>query len=119
MSATIQLYGIPNCDTVKKARAALAERGIAYDFHDFKRQGVDETMISDWLVQVGWQQLLKKTGPTWARLPQNAKEAITDDASALPVLLAHPNIIKRPVLVRDGKVLATGYNEQTYAELKP
>ena len=118
MSSKNKLYGIPNCDTVKKARAALAARGIEYEFHDFKKQGVSEALIAGWLKQVGWQRLLKKTGPTWAKLPQEVKASIQDDASALPVLLSQPNVIKRPVLVKDGKVIATGYNEQEYAELK-
>ncbi len=113
----MKLYGIPNCDTVKKARAALAVRGIAYEFHDFKKQGVNEAMVSSWIKQVGWQKLLKKSGPTWSKLAPEIKASIRDDASALPVLLAHPNVIKRPVLVQDGKVLATGFNEQEYAEL--
>lgn len=114
----MKLYGIPNCDTVKKARAALAARGIEYEFHDFKKHGVTEAMLAGWLKQIGWQRLLKKTGPTWSKLPQEVKDSITDDASALPVLLQNPNIIKRPVLESKGKVLATGYNENEYKELK-
>lgn len=115
----MKLYGIPNCDTVKKARAALAARGIAYEFHDFKKQGVTEVMLADWLKQVGWQKLLKKTGPTWGKLPPEVKAGIQDDASALALMLQQPNVIKRPVLVQNGKVLATGYNETEYAGLNP
>lgn len=115
----MKLYGIPNCGTVKKARAALEARGIAYDFHDFKKNGVTETMLSGWLKQVGWQKLLKKTGPTWCQLPDEVKSAIKDDASALALMLEKPNVIKRPVLESKGKVLATGFNEKEYEELKP
>ena len=114
----MNLYGIPNCDTVKKARPALAARGITYEFHDFKKHGVTEALLAGWLKQVGWQRLLKKTGPTWGKLPQEVKECIKDDASALALLLQHPNIIKRPVLESNGKVLATGFNESEYIELR-
>ncbi len=113
----MKLYGIPNCDTVKKARKALAERGVDYEFHDFKKHGVNETMLAGWMQQVGWKKLLKKTGPTWGKLPQEVKDSIQDDASALALMLQHPNVIKRPVLERDGKVLATGYDESEYQNL--
>lgn len=113
------LYGIPSCDTVKKARAALAARGIAYEFHDYKKQPIPEALLKDWLKQVGWQKLLKKTGPTWGQLPDAVKAAIKDDASALALMLEKPNVIKRPVLVQNGKVLTTGFNEQEYKTLQP
>lgn len=113
----MKLYGIPNCGTVKKARAFLEAQGIAYEFHDFKKQGVSETLIAGWLQQVGWQKLLKKTGPTWGQLPDTVKASIKDDASALALMLEKPNVIKRPVLERDGKVLATGFAETNYAQL--
>jgi Spx/MgsR family transcriptional regulator len=115
----MKLYGIPNCDTVKKARAALTARGIEYEFHDFKKQGVTEALLADWLKQVGWQKLLKKTGPTWGKLPQEVKGSIKDDASALALMQQQPNIIKRPVLVNDGKVLATGYKPEEYELIQP
>ncbi|MDZ4202475.1 MAG: arsenate reductase [Gallionella sp.] len=114
----MKLYGIPNCGTVKKARAALDARGIAYEFHDFKKLGVTETMLSGWLKQIGWQKLLKKTGPTWAQLPDTVKASIKDDASALALMLEKPNVIKRPVLERNGKVLATGFSEADYEKIK-
>ncbi len=113
-----KLYGIPNCDTVKKSRTWLAEHGVAYEFHDFKKHGVTEALIANWLIQVGWQRLLKKTGLTWGKLPTEVKADMQDDAAALSLMLQHPNIIKRPVLVRDGKVLATGFNPTEYANLK-
>ncbi len=113
----MKLYGIPNCSTVKKARSWLDEHGMSYEFHDFKKQGVSETLLSSWLKQVGWQKLLKKTGPTWGQLPDAVKASIKDDASALALMLEKPNVIKRPVLERKGKVLATGFNEKEYKEL--
>jgi arsenate reductase len=113
----MKLYGIPNCDTVKKARAFLGAHDVAYEFHDFKKQGVDKAMLSAWLKQTGWQKLLKKTGPTWGKLPDVVKASIKDDASALALMLEQPNVIKRPVLEKNGKVLATGFAEADYEKL--
>ena len=115
----MKLYGIANCGTVKKARAALEQHGIVYQFHDFKKDGVSRELIAGWLAQVGWQKLLKKTGPTWGQLPEAIKAGIKDDASALALMLEKPNVIKRPVLVKDGKVLATGFSESEYQALWP
>lgn len=112
----MKLYGIPNCGTVKKARAFLEDHGVAYDFHDFKKNGVSEAMLAGWLQQVGWQKLLKKTGPTWGQLPEAVKAAIKDDASALTLMLEKPNVIKRPVLEQNGKVLTTGFAEADYEQ---
>ncbi len=113
----MKLYGIAGCDTVKKARAFLEQRGIAYQFHDFRKDGVDEKLISAWLQQAGWQKLLKKTGPTWSRLPDEAKAAVMDDASVLGLMLDKPNVIRRPVLEQDGKLLAAGFNQTEYENL--
>jgi arsenate reductase len=113
----MKLYGIPNCDTVKKARAFLAAHGVDYEFHDFKKQGVSEALLSGWLKQIGWQKLLKKTGPTWGKLPDAVKASITSDAAALALMLEHPNVIKRPVLEKNGKVLATGFAEADYEKI--
>jgi Spx/MgsR family transcriptional regulator len=114
----MKLYGIPNCDTVKKARSWLDEHGISYEFHDFKKHGITEEILSGWLKQVGWQKLLKKTGPTWGQLPDAVKASIKDDASALTLMLEKPNVIKRPVLEQHGKVLMTGFKNTDYENLK-
>lgn len=113
----MRLYGIPNCGTVKKARIWLDEHRVHYEFHDFKKQRVTEAQLSAWLKQVGWQKLLKKTGPSWRQLPDAVKASIKDDASALALMLDQPNVIKRPVLECNGKVLATGFNEHEYENL--
>jgi Spx/MgsR family transcriptional regulator len=113
----MKLYGIPNCNTVKKARTWLEAHGVAYEFHDFKKHGVTQTLLSGWLKQIGWQKLLKKTGPTWGQLSDEVKTSIKDDVSALALMLEKPNIIKRPVLERNGTVLATGFNEADYDKL--
>jgi arsenate reductase len=117
MKARMTLYGIPNCGTVKKARAWLNAQGADYEFHDFKKQGVSEALIAGWLKQIGWQRLLKKTGPTWSKLPDAVKDSIRDDASALKLMLEQPNVIKRPVLEKNGKVLAAGFSESDYGTL--
>jgi Spx/MgsR family transcriptional regulator len=113
----MKLYGIPNCGTVKKARAFLEDHGVAYDFHDFRKDGVSEAMLANWLQQVGWQKLLKKTGPTWGQLPDEVKNSIRDDASTMKLMLERPNVIKRPVLEQDGKILTTGFVEADYENL--
>jgi len=114
----MKLYGIPNCGTVKKARAWLEAHGIQYQFSDFKKQGLTEALLSAWLKQVGWKKLLKKTGPTWGQLSEEVKASIKDDASALALMLEKPNVIKRPVLEHNGKVMATGFNDNDYENLK-
>ncbi len=114
----MKLYGIPNCSTVKKARAWLEHHDVPYEFYDFKKMGITETMLSGWLRQIGWQKLLKKTGPTWGQLPDTVKASIRDDTSALSLMLEKPNVIKRPVLEHKGKVLATGFSEIDYEKLK-
>jgi len=114
----MKLYGIPNCGTVKKARDWLDGHGVAYEFHDFKKQGVTAALLSGWMKQVGWQKLLKKTGPTWGQLPDALKASIKDDASAMALMLEKPNVIKRPLLEQNGKVLATGFNATDYENLQ-
>jgi Spx/MgsR family transcriptional regulator len=114
MNPKIIVYGIPNCGTVKKARAWLEAHGVDYQFHDFKKQGLGEELLAGWLRQATWQKLLKKTGPTWGQLPDTVKNSIKDDASALKLMLEKPNVIKRPVLEKNGKLLATGFDERDY-----
>ncbi len=113
----MKLYGIPNCGTVKKARQFLENQGIAYDFIDYKKNPLSESLLRLWLQQIGWQRLLKKTGPTWAQLPDAVKAGIVDDASAMALMLEKPNVIRRPVLEQDEKVVATGFNEADYERL--
>lgn len=100
---TITLYGIPNCDTVKKARAFLAERGVEHAFHDFRKQGVPDDALDRWLAEVGWEKLLNRQGTTWRKLEPQRQAAVHDAASARALMLEQPSVIKRPVLVRDGR----------------
>jgi arsenate reductase len=113
----MKIYGIPNCTTVKKARDWLARNGMEAEFHDFKKAGVSEPLLKRWAVQVGWEKLLKRQGPTWSQLPAEVKAAIVDEPAAIAVMLEKPNLIKRPVLEQDGKVLHLGFNETAYQTL--
>ena len=95
---TAVLYGIPNCDTVKRARARLAEQGTAYSFHDFKKQGVPEARLDSWIAALGWESLVNRRGTTWRGLDEGLRAGIADAASARALMLAHPSVIKRPVI---------------------
>ena len=99
----MKLYGIPNCDTVKKARAWLATHAHEVAFHDFKKQGVDAAWLREVATQTGWQALVNTRGTTWRRLSDAEKAAVTDEASAIALMVAQPSVIKRPVLERDGR----------------
>jgi arsenate reductase len=98
MSKTITLYGIPNCDTVKRARAWLSEQGIDYTFHDFKKQGVPPDRLDGWIAAVGWEKLVNRQGNTWRKIDPQAQAAVKDVPSAKAVMLAQPSVIKRPVV---------------------
>jgi Spx/MgsR family transcriptional regulator len=113
----MKLYGIPNCNTVKKARTWLDENSIAYEFHDFKKQGIDEATIKQWLTQSTWDKLVNRAGMTWRNLSDAEKAAVTDNASATQLMLAKTSVIKRPLLVQDSTLLALGFDEATYQEL--
>ncbi|CAA9421642.1 MAG: Arsenate reductase glutaredoxin-coupled [uncultured Ramlibacter sp.] len=94
----VTLYGIPNCDTVKKARAWLDQRGVAYRFHDFKKAGVPVERLGAWSQAVGWEQLVNRKGTTWRQLDDSARAAVRDQESARALMLAQPSVIKRPVV---------------------
>ncbi len=111
----ITLYGIPNCDTVKKARTWLTEAGLAYHFHDFKKAGLDAATVAAWMQQVAWETLVNKKGTTWRGLPDDMKAAIVDEASASALMLANTSVIKRPVLCTDEQVLV-GFDPDLYEE---
>lgn len=93
----ITLYGISNCDTVRKARRWLDQQGIAYRFHDYRRDGLDETRLRAWLAEFGWERLINRRGRSWRELPEAARAAM-DDEHAVDALLANPTLIRRPLL---------------------
>ena len=110
MNTSITLYGIPNCDTVKKARAWLAEHGVVVQFHDFKKQGVPEKQLDHWLVTAGWDKLLNRQGTTWRKLDATTQAAVTDAASARALMLAQPSVIKRPVVEWSASEVTVGFD---------
>lgn len=109
----MKLYGIPNCSTVKKARAWLEEREIPYEFHDFKKQGVPETTMKKLCKLLGWEALVNRSGTTWRMLDDARKAQVKDAASALALMKENPSVIKRPILDRDGQ-FQVGYSEENY-----
>jgi len=111
-----RMYGIPNCDTVKKARAWASDEGIAIEFHDFKKEGVTANQIAAWLKHTDWETLLNRRGTTWRKLPDAKKAAVKDAASATALMLEMPSIIKRPVL-EHGKQMLVGFDSARYAAL--
>ncbi len=115
---TATLYGIPACDTVKKARTWLDTNDVAYTFHNYKTAGLDPTLLRQWIDQLGWETVLNRAGTTFRKLP-DADKADLDADKALAIMLANPSAIKRPILVKDDVLLA-GFKPDTYVEtLKP
>ncbi len=113
----MKIYGISNCNSVKKARTWLEENGIVYEFHDFKKLGINENTIKEWLTQKPWDKLINRTGMTWRNLSDAEKAIITDDESAIQLMMAKTSVIKRPVLVQNNTLLALGFDEATYQQL--
>jgi len=113
---TIQLFGIPNCDTVKKARAWLTAQGVAYTFHDFKKQGVPADLLPGWLQAVGRDTLINRKGQTWRDLGPEVHTTVVDDATATAVMLTHSSVIKRPVVVWADGTVTVGFKPEWFAE---
>ena len=111
----LTLYGIPNCDTVKKARTWLTDAGVDYLFHDYKKAGIDEAHLKRWAGEVGWEKLLNKAGTTFKKLP-DADKADLDEAKAIRLMIANPSMIKRPV-VEGGPKLMVGFKADDYAQI--
>jgi len=109
------LYGIPNCDTMKKARRWLDEAGVSYDFHDYKKHGIDAATLKGWCKQVGWEVLLNRRGTTWRRLSATQKQDV-NEARAIALMVEFPAMIKRPVLDVDGRI-EVGFSAEKYAHL--
>ena len=112
---TITLYGIPNCDTVKHARAWFAEQGLALAFHDFKKAGVPPTHLDAWIASAGWERVLNRKGSTWRQLHDAAKAAVIDAASARALMLEHTSAIKRPVVEWPDGRITVGFDAAEFA----
>ena len=112
MAKAITIYGIKNCDTMKKARAWLDGKGIAYSFHDYKAAGIDRKRLEAWAKEVGWETLLNRAGTTFRKLPDAEREGVTEK-KAIALMESQPSMIKRPVLDIDGK-LVVGFKPAAY-----
>ncbi|MDV3457593.1 ArsC family reductase [Sphingomonas sp. HF-S4] len=110
---TVTMYGIKNCDTIKKARSWLDEHGIAYDFHDYKAVGIDAARLARWIAAEGWETVLNRAGTTFRKLPDADKAGLDADKAAA-LMLAQPSMIKRPVLDHPGGILI-GFKPDLYA----
>jgi len=111
----VQMYGIPNCDTIRKARRWLDDRQIAFAFHNYKKEGVDAALLTGWVDRLGWEVLLNKRGTTWRNLSDIDKQGI-DRNKAIALMCEHASMIKRPVLIA-GEVIEVGFSAQRYAGL--
>ena len=109
------LYGIPNCDTMKKARMWLDTHGIAYELHDYKKAGLDEALLREWVEELGWEALINRRGQMWRKLDPAVREGL-DETNAIRVMLEMPSIIRRPVL-DTGARRHVGFSEAVYAGL--
>ena len=114
---TLILYGIPNCNTVKKARNWLENNGIGYNFHDFKKLGISQQLLENWLSQIPREKLINRAGLTWRGLDDATKAGIFDNASASALMQAKTSLIKRPIAEKNGKILHLGFDEAVYKEL--
>ena len=110
LASHVTVFGIPNCDTVKKARTWLTAHGVDFVFHDFKKLGVPADLLPGWISAVGWEKLVNRKGTTWRQLDDATRAAVVDAATASALMLAHPSVIKRPVVVwADGR-LTVGFD---------
>lgn len=112
---TATMYGIPNCDTIKKARTWLDGAGVAFAFHDYKKAGIDAATLDGWIDALGWEVLLNRAGTTFRKLPEAQRQGL-DRERAKALMLAHPSMIKRPVLVHEGAI-EVGFKPERYAAL--
>lgn len=109
------IYGIPNCDTMKKARAWLADHGVEVVFHDYRKAGIDLARLRDWDAAIGWETLLNRRGTTWRKVPEELRAKIDRD-SALQLMIDNPSIIKRPILALDDGRYLVGFNADDYQQ---
>jgi Spx/MgsR family transcriptional regulator len=114
---TTRLYGIANCDTVKRARAWLEDNRHAYVFHDFRKQGVPADRLGAWIARVGWEALLNRRGTTWRRLDEATRNAVADARSARALMLAQPSVIRRPVVEWPGGELTVGFDAGEWSQV--
>jgi arsenate reductase (glutaredoxin) len=112
----LKVYGIPNCDTVKKATVWLKNKGIAYEFHDYKKLGISQAKLEEWLTQVSQETLINRKGTTFKSLSDEEKSKIIDNTSAITLMLEKTSVIKRPIVESD-KILAVGFKDEEYERI--
>jgi arsenate reductase (glutaredoxin) len=108
------VYGIKNCNTVKSALEWLKKNNISYDFYDYKAKGIAEAKLRDWSKQVGWENLVNKRGTTWRQLDDAIQKQVTNESSAIQLMMDKTSVIKRPLIEKDGKVVLLGFDESEY-----
>lgn len=108
------VYGIKNCNTVKSALDWLRNHNVQFEFHDYKAKGITELKLKNWSKQVGWESLVNKRGTTWRQLDEAVQNKITSEAAAINLMKDKTSVIKRPLIERDGKVVALGFDEEAY-----
>lgn len=111
------VYGIKNCDTVKKALQWLAENKITYEFHDYKSKGISTDKLKSWSSQVGWETLVNKNGMTWRQLDEAQKAKVTNEKAAIDILTEKTSMIKRPLIEKDGQVTSVGFDEKEFVRI--
>lgn len=110
------LYGIPNCNSVKKARTWLEENQISYSFHDYKKSGITATKLKEWTAKTGWQPLVNKQGTTWRQLDKFVQDNITNEKTAISLMLEKNSVIKRPVIETSKGEIIVGFDEANYTK---
>jgi arsenate reductase (glutaredoxin) len=111
------VYGIKNCNTVKSALEWLKNHNVEFEFHDYKSKGITEAKLKDWSKQVGWESLVNKRGTTWRQLEEVVQKKITGEGAAINLMKDKTSVIKRPLIERDGKVIALGFDEAAYKKI--
>ena len=111
----VTMYGIRNCDTVKKARAWLQEHRVAFDFHDYKSAGIDRDRIASWAAELGWERLLNRSGTTFRKLADEQKQGL-NEAKAIELMEQQPSMIRRPLIEKDGRLLV-GFDPERYRQV--
>jgi arsenate reductase len=111
------VYGIKNCNTVKSAIDWLNKNKIEFEFHDYKKSGVTETKLKEWSKQVGWESLVNKRGTTWRQLEEAVQKKITNEKSAIALMMEKTSVIKRPLIEKSGKVILLGFDESEYKKV--
>ena len=111
----IHMYGIPNCDTIKKARRWLDAEGVEFQFHDYRKQGITKSLLQGWIKKVDWESLINRRGTTWRKLSDDLKNSV-DEALAIKLMVENPSMIKRPVLLA-GSDIEVGFTAERYMEL--